>query len=119
MSHVPGFVWTLLSVVLAILIRRISGVAAISGLVTLPWLGHLLRGPWRRADIDGPITGRDFQDPWRHAGDLRTKFCAERSPPKPGRAAHQVELIINLKTAKALGLAFPITLLARADEVIE
>ena len=38
---------------------------------------------------------------------------------EPAHQSAKVELVINVKTAKTLGLSFPIPLFGRADEVIE
>ena len=64
--------------------------------------------------------GGSFPGIWRQLGVLTAKVLAGAKPAElPVEFPARIELRINLKTAKSLGLTIPPTLLARADEVVE
>jgi len=78
--------------------------------------------PFNYFASDGGLAayGTDVKDLWRRAASYLDRILRGEKPADlPVQAPTKFELVINLRTAKALGLTVPLTLQASADEVIE
>lgn len=107
------------AVVLAdpLFVREASSIIRIAAEQRLPVMYGL-----REAPLSGGLMsyGPSFTDLFRRAGGYVDKILRGASPQDlPIEQASKFELVINVKTAQALGLAIPSSILRRADEVIQ
>ncbi len=78
--------------------------------------------PWPEFTTQGGLMsyGTNLRDAYHQVGVYTAKVLkGTKSADLPVQQAVKVELVLNLKTAKSLGITFPLSLLGRADEVIE
>jgi putative tryptophan/tyrosine transport system substrate-binding protein len=111
---------------------RVDGLIIGSDVLFTTWSGQLAALTVRHA-VPAVFQLRDFAaagglmsyggsitDSYRQAGVYIGRILKGEKPADlPVVQGTKVELVLNLKTAKSLGISFPISLLGRADEVIE